>query len=392
MTGSPTHLFPHEPMHPSGLDRRTFLLRTTGAAAGLLLGGCAPRFGGGAVAVPAPRLRSLAPVHVTPQRVIRTVAGLRPFRPSGFVVRAVRYGERTVIHNYGHGGGGISLSWGSSELAAELASEFAAERGATSFAVLGAGVMGLTTCRLLQDRGFRVTLYTKDLPPNTTSNIAGGQWSPSTVSRSGETTPAYDRQFERAARLAHRRYQSLVGPRYGVRWIENYVLRQQSSNGRSDAIGDLFYDQREFGPGEHPFDSPYLGVFTTMLVEPHVLLPALTDDLLLRGGTIQVREFTSLEEVHALPEDGIVNCTGLGSRALFGDEELIPLKGQLAVLLPQPEVDYMLVGGGPYMFPRSDGIVLGGSQERGEWSTEPTPEVISRILAENAEVFDGMQS
>ena len=378
-------------MHPAGSDRRTFLRRASGAAAGLLLGGCAPGIGGGAAPAPALRVRPLAPVRVSPRRVIRTVAGLRPFRPSGFVVRAVRYGERTVIHNYGHGGGGISLSWGSSELAAELASGFAAERGARSFAVLGAGVMGLTTCRLLQDRGFRVTLYTKDLPPHTTSNIAGGQWSPSTVSRPGETTPDHDRQFERAARLAHRRYQSLVGPRYGVRWIENYVRRQRPSDGRSDDIGDLFYDQREFGPGEHPFDSPYLGVFTTMLVEPHVLLPALTDDLLLRGGTIQVREFRSLEEVHALPEDGIVNCTGLGSRALFGDEELVPFKGQLAILLPQPEVDYMLVGGGPYMFPRSDGIVLGGSQETGEWSTEPTPEVISRILAENAEVFDGLR-
>jgi D-amino-acid oxidase len=377
-------------MHPAGLDRRTFLRRTSGAAAGFLLGGCAPGIGSGGAPVPLRRVRPLVPVQVSPQRVIRTVAGLRPFRPSGFVVRAVRYGERTVIHNYGHGGGGISLAWGSSELAAELATEYAAERGGRSFAVLGAGVMGLTTCRLLQDRGFKVTLYTKDLPPDTTSNIAGGQWSPSTVSRSGETTPDYDRQFQRAARLAHRRYQTLVGGRYGVRWIENYVRRQQPSTGRGDDIADLFYDQQEFGPGEHPFDSPYLGVFTTMLVEPHLLLPALTDDLLVRGGTIQVREFRSLEEVHALPEDGIVNCTGLGSRALFGDQELVPIKGQLAILLPQPEVDYMLVGGGPYMFPRSDGIVLGGSQERGEWSTEPTPEVISRIVAENAQVFDRM--
>lgn len=378
-------------MAPAGMDRRTFLLRSSGAAAGLLLGGCAPGPGGGALPVPTRRVRPLARVLVSPQRVIRTVAGLRPFRPSGFVVRAVRYGDRTVIHNYGHGGGGISLSWGSSELAAELASEFAAERGVRTFAVLGAGVMGLTTCRLLQDRGFLVTLYTKDLPPDTTSNIAGGQWSPSTVSRPGETTPDYDRQFQRAARLAHRRYQSLVGPRYGVRWIENYIRRQQPSQGRGGDIGDLFYDQQEYGPGEHPFDSPWLGVFTTMLVEPHVLLPALTDDLLLRGGTIRVKELRSLEEVHALPEDGIVNCTGLGSRALFGDEELVPIKGQLAVLLPQPEVDYMLVGGGPYMFPRSDGIVLGGSQESGVWSTDPTPEVISRILAESADVFQGMR-
>jgi D-amino-acid oxidase len=322
--------------------------------------------------------------------VIRTVAGLRPFRPSGFVVRAQRFGERTVVHNYGHGGGGISLAWGSSELAAELAGEMAAETGARSFAVLGAGVMGLTTARLLQDRGFQVTLYTKQLPPDTTSNIAGGQWSPSSVSTGGQTTPAYDRQFERAARLAHRRYQTLVGPRYGVRWIENYVQRAQPSTGRRDSISDLFYDVQEYGPGQHPFRSPWLGVFTTLLVEPHVFLPAVTDDVLLRGGKIQVKDFRTLGEVLELEEDGIVNCTGLGSRELFDDGELTPIKGQLAILLPQPEVDYMLVGGGPYMFPRSDGIVLGGSHEEGVWAPDPTPEVIARILRENGEVFGGM--
>ena len=38
----------------------------------------------------------------------------------------------------------------------------------------------------------------------------------------------------------------------------------------------------------------------------------------------------------------IFNCTGLGSRELFKDEELVPVRGQLEVLLPQPEIDYCL--------------------------------------------------
>ena len=55
----------------------------------------------------------LAPVKVDASRVIRTVAGLRPYRRSGFVVRAEPLGEKRLVHNYGHGGGGITLSWGS---------------------------------------------------------------------------------------------------------------------------------------------------------------------------------------------------------------------------------------------------------------------------------------
>jgi D-amino-acid oxidase len=377
----------------SSLDRRAFLRRTSAAAAGLILtSGCATTGGTGAVSPPARRVRPLVPVRVAPERVTRTLAGLRPYRPSGFVVRAQRFGDRTVIHNYGHGGGGISLAWGSSELAAELAGEFAAETGERRFAVLGCGIMGLTTARLLQDRGFQVTLYAKDLPPHTTSNIGGGQWSPFTVSQAGETTPEFDRQFERAARLAHARYQLMVGPRYGVRWIENYSLRYQSrAGGRGGPIGDLFYQEEEFGPGEHPFDAPYVGVFTTMLIEPNLFLPAVTDDVLLRGGRIEVRAFNGLEEVLSLEERGIVNCTGLGSRALFGDEGILPLKGQLVVLLPQPEVDYILLGGSSYMFPRSDGIILGGSQERDDWTTTNTPEVVERILEGNRMAFQGMR-
>src|ERR1700749_3615103 len=55
---------------------------------------------------------ALPPVRVSPDREIRTVVGLRPYRPSGFVVRAEKIGDTLVVHNYGHGGSGITLSWG----------------------------------------------------------------------------------------------------------------------------------------------------------------------------------------------------------------------------------------------------------------------------------------
>ena len=66
----------------------------------------------------------------------------------------------------------------------------------------------------------------------------------------------------------------------------------------------------------------------------------------------------------------IVNCTGLGAKALFDDPELMPVKGQLTVLHPQPAVTYAYLE--PildlYMFSRSDGIILGGSHGDGVWS------------------------
>ncbi len=114
---------------------------------------------------------------VDESRVIRTVAGLRPYRAQGFVVRGEQLGEKRLVHNYGHGGGGITLSWGSSKLAAELG----LQGHSGPVAVIGSGVMGLSTARLVQEAGFPVTIYAAALPPDTTSNIAGGQFHPFAV-------------------------------------------------------------------------------------------------------------------------------------------------------------------------------------------------------------------
>lgn len=334
--------------------------------------------------------RQWAPVQASADRVIRTVAGLRPFRPSGFVVRAEALGSKTLVHNYGHGGGGITLSWGTAELAVEEAVKTQASRAA----VLGCGAVGLATARLLQRRGFEVTIYARELPPQTTSNIAGGQWSPVSVADADRRSPAFDEQFVLASRFAYRYFQTLLGPGYGVRWIENYFIGDDPPrpSWERELIVDLFPATRQLGPSEHPFPTRYARRVVTMLIEPHVYLSALTRDFLLQGGRIVVRAFSSADEIRELPEPVIMNCTGLGARTLFGDEELIPVKGQLTVLLPQPEVDYALIGPpGLYMFPRSDGILLGGTFERGVDSAEPDPQQSERILSGHARLFGAMR-
>src|SRR2546430_3544574 len=163
--------------------------------------------------------RYFAPVKVARNRIIREVVGLRPYRPEGFVVEAERLGNKLLVHNYGHGGAGVTLSWGTASLAVDLARDFmqtqahplpqvvltgpqtrplpqAGPTGSSRrrqrsrntprrFAVLGCGVNGLSTARLLQrrfqDGAGTVTIYAKDLPPETTSNIAGAFWYPSSV-------------------------------------------------------------------------------------------------------------------------------------------------------------------------------------------------------------------
>lgn len=124
-----------------------------------------------------------------------------------------------------------------------------------------------------------------------------------------------------------------------------------------------------------------------MLIEPPIYLNALLRDFLLEAGKLVIRAFAGASSLQELREPAIVNCTGLGARDLFDDRELTPVKGQLAVLIPQPEVGYCTIGGGTYMFPRRDGVLLGGSFERGVWSLENDEAAIARILEDNRKVL-----
>ncbi|OYW82031.1 MAG: FAD-binding oxidoreductase, partial [Hyphomonas sp. 32-62-5] len=151
------------------LARRTVLLGM-GASA---LSACVSR----PASMPPPVERPFPKVLSERDRITRTVVGLRPFRPQGFRLEAERFGEKTVIHNYGHGGCGVTLSWGTSQRAAVMAGE----AGRLDVAILGGGVMGLTSALILARRGHAVTVYAELMHPNTTSNIAGALWLPSSL-------------------------------------------------------------------------------------------------------------------------------------------------------------------------------------------------------------------
>ena len=344
----------------------------------------------------AARAPRLARVRVAADRVIRTIAGLRPFRPSGFVVRGEKLDEKTVIHNYGHGGAGITLSWGT----AHLAVEEGARRGVRDCAVIGCGVVGLATARLLQERGYEPVIYAKEMPPAVTSSVAGGLWEPTSLFERASVTAEFRAQFGAAARWAFRRYQSLAGDRYGVRWLPLYTLAQSAAgvappplDSPYSDIESLYPEGRQLASRDHPFHVPFAQRRDSMLIEPAIYLNALIRDYQTAGGKIVIREFRSLGELTNLSQTLIFNCTGLGARTLFGDRELTTVKGQLVFLLPQPEVNYMTIGpNGIYMFPRHDGVLLGGSFDRGLENTEIDPAVTERILRGNAELFGGMRA
>ena len=115
----------------------------------------------------------------------------------------------------------MSLSWGTAFMAAEMA----AEREERRAAVIGCGVVGLTTARQLQRRGFDVTIYALAVPPNTTSNMSLAAFTPTSgLVSTNQRTAAWDAQFRRAVEIAYRQLQLLIGPKYGLSWIDGYSM------------------------------------------------------------------------------------------------------------------------------------------------------------------------
>ncbi len=395
------------------MDRRALLKAGGLAMAGFAWPACRTGNGGSVSTGPQRPPLHLAVPRISWDRVLRTTVGLRPHRDNGFVLRAEKLDAKTIIHNYGHGGSGMSIGWGCGIVVAELA----AQTGERRVAVVGCGSPGLTAARQLQQRGFDVTIYAKTVPPDTTSNMSLAGFTPTTaLINKDKRTAAWDAQFVRITELSYRQLQLMVSPAYGVYWMDAFngsdTPTPPQGGGRggdaaaateSELLPEYLrpgHARELLGPGEHPFPTKYAFRSTALSIEPNVYLDALVRDFQMAGGRIVIRTFETPRDLMSLAESVIVNCTGLGSYSLFDDKELVPIKGQLTVVVPQPEVNYRASGRLPdapaggaaaSINPRGDGIVVGNLQDRGNWSLEPDEDVRQRNMAAAIAYFSAMR-
>jgi len=90
---------------------------------------------------------------------------------------------------------------------------------------------------------------------------------------------------------------------------------------------------------------------------------------------IETREFESPGDLAKLKQKTLINATGYGARALFGDESIIPVRGQLMRLIPQPEVTYGLSYNNLVsMLPRRDGIIVQSNSPNDFNNDDATPD------------------
>jgi len=340
--------------------------------------------------------RSLAPVRARPDRLFDITVCLRPFRAAGPRLETEQVGDTLVVHNYGHGGSGWSLSWGSSTLAVQKA--FAASP--REVAVVGCGALGLTSALLAQRAGAQTTIYAREFLPQTRSSQATGTWTPdSRIALTDAAGPAFGALWEQMARTSFKTYRSYLGlPGDPVQWIDYYILKdaapapQGGVRGQGpEAQGPEALDFAEYralirdltprpeleAPGGAPFPTAVVERSSTMMFNIADYGHTLMNDFLAAGGKIERAEFHAPSDLARLKEKVVINCPGYGARALWKDESIIPVRGQIGWLIPQPELTYGLYYRDVSIVPRRDGIVvqaLEGGDMKGYGVDNETPD------------------
>ncbi len=382
------------------LDRRR-LLQASLAFGGLGLAGCAtqPRAQGpritGLSAQDIPPI--LAPVRAHADRLFDITVCLRPFRAQGPRIEAEKIGDTLVVHNYGHGGSGWSLSWGS----ANLAMQKALVNSPSQIAVIGCGAIGLTSAIMAQRSGAQVTIYARDLLPQTRSARATGSWTPdSRIALKDPAGPGFGVVWEQMARYSFKSFRQYLGlPGTPVEFTDRYALsdepfeqlREESEKldtlgfaSYGDRIRDLTPRSQELPAGATPFPAKYVRRSQNMQFNIADYAHTLMTDFFTAGGKFVRKQFHAPNELTQLKEKVVINCPGYAARDWWKDESITPVRGQIAWLIPQPEMNYGFNYKNISILSRRDGIVvqdLNGGDMRGYGVSG---ELADRAEADNA--------
>ena len=348
-------------------NRRLFLA----GAAGAMAAACSTDGGVSPLARPAP----LAPLKFTSDRLMRITVCTRPFRAAGPRLEAETIDGKLVVHNYGHGGSGWSLSWG---CAAE-ATVLALSGRPRAVAVIGAGIIGLTTAVRLAESGVAVTIYAKEFPMESRSARATGVWSPSSrIGLVGAVDGGFINRWERWSRVsyaAHLRFVGSIGD--PVEFVQSYALYEETPQAPPGANHDFLELERRIGdmtprwsalPRERipfPVARADSGLSLTFNVASYA--QRLTHDFLAYGGRLVRRDLADRDAALALPEPVIVNCSGYGAKGLWEDGDLVPVRGQINWLAPQPEARYSLFYRDVFALSRRDGLIVQYLGSNDDW-------------------------
>jgi D-amino-acid oxidase len=249
---------------------------------------------------------------------------------------------------------------------------------AQQIVVVGAGVSGLTSALCLAEAGWPVRVWTAAMPKQTTSLVAGAVWvPPRPAERAAETLGWTKYSLEVFRELA-------TDADTGVRMAPALSVGELTANQAMSSAARLIPELRPAEAAELPegFQTGFRAT-VPMIDMPHYL-DYLTRRLSAADCEIEEHPVRSLADAaDAAPI--VINCTGLGARALVGDDTVRPLFGQHVVLTnPGLRQLFLEINTGPEWvcyFPHPQRVVCGGISIPERWDTAAEPDITDRILA-----------
>jgi D-amino-acid oxidase len=239
--------------------------------------------------------------------------------------------------------------------------------------IVGAGVIGLATAGVLEERGHRVRIVAAANGEAITSAVAGAVWFPYRAGPPAKVAAWAARTRTWLADIAR------SSPEAGVDVLTGFEIARDPSDTRPWWAADIEVE-RVAAPVS---GAPSAWRFTAPRAEPALFLPYLASRL---QSAIERRVVVELADE---PGDVVVNCTGLASRDLAGDDALYPLFGQVAlaahggfdrsITITDDRDSEALF----YAIPRRNELVLGGCSRPYPPGQAPTLDgnLTQRILA-----------
>jgi D-amino-acid oxidase len=238
--------------------------------------------------------------------------------------------------------------------------------------VVGAGVVGLSCAVRLLEAGHHVDVVARDLPLETTSAVAAALWYPYRAF-----------PFERVTAWSRAGYQELerlsAREDTGVRMVPGTELFRART---ADPWWSAAVPALDRVPSPAP---PYVDgwSFVAPVVEMPVYLRWLVARVESLGATLTRMALTALPD----RAEVVVDATGLGARRMADDPSMLPVRGQVVYVAQVGLERWWLDSSGPvYVVPRSHDIVVGGSDEEGEWDRRPDPDLAKLILERAVEL------
>lgn len=212
--------------------------------------------------------------------------------------------------------------------------------------IIGAGIIGLTTaCTLLKEyetnENLQLTIIGEKFSPDTTGDVSAGYWEPYGLEKIDEPTL---RWAGYTYNIFLSEFFSTKAARAGVIKLPSYVLKGFDGQNKNNDQGFIkpqyaelvrhfrILDKHEISIFDHL--KPTSGsVMSSVVVEVNKYLPQLHRFL----SQDQRVKFIK-KKIHSISElkdkaDVVINCSGLASRYLVGDQTVRPARGQVHFLL-----------------------------------------------------------